>query len=277
MTRKGMYLLTGIAAAMFLFLNWAFADDLFTGSFWDSKAIANSTIWTYVMLAAILVLGYWQAQRLTDEPKPLEIGATTGDGQIDDPRFWKLFLGNTWYSILWVPIRFFVGRDWLAAGEHKMRDDAWMNGGTALKGFWTNATTTPEGRPASPSGTYGWFEHLLKYMLTNEWYTWFAKVIAIGETLVGIGLILGALVGIAAFFGTLMNFNFELAGAASSNPVMFGLGVFLVLGWKTAGWLGLDRILLPLLGTPWTRIGNGNRAAKRAEPTTPELATTLRS
>src|SRR3954451_5143811 len=148
MTRKGMYLLTGIAAAMFLFLNWAFADDLFTGSFWDSKAIANSTIWTYVMLAAILVLGYWQAQRLTDEPKLLEIGATTGDGQIDDPRFWKLFLGNTWYSILWVPIRFFVGRDWLAAGEHKMRDDAWMNGGTALKGFWTNATTTPEGRPA---------------------------------------------------------------------------------------------------------------------------------
>ena len=66
MTRKGMYLLTGIAAALFLFLNWAFADDLFTGTFWNSKAIANSTIWTYVMLAAIVGLGFLQAQRLTD-------------------------------------------------------------------------------------------------------------------------------------------------------------------------------------------------------------------
>ena len=90
-------------------------------------------------------------------------------------------------------------------------------------------------------------------MLDHEWYTWFAKVIAVGEFLVGIGLIVGALVGIAAFFGTLMNFNFQLAGSASTNPVLFGLGVFLVLGWKVAGWIGLDRYLLPALGTPWKR------------------------
>ena len=67
-----------------------------------------------------------------------------------------------------------------------------------------------------------------------------------------LGLIVGALVGIAAFFGTLMNFNFQLAGSASTNPVLFGLSVFLVLAWKVAGWWGLDRYLLPLLGTPWS-------------------------
>jgi thiosulfate dehydrogenase [quinone] large subunit len=111
----------------------------------------------------------------------------------------------------------------------------------------------PEGRPAAPAGTYGWFEDFLSYMLRHEWYDWFAKVIAVGEVLVGIGLIVGALVGIAAFFGTLMNFNFQLAGSASTNPVLFGLGVFLVLGWKIAGWIGLDRVLLPAIGTPWTR------------------------
>jgi thiosulfate dehydrogenase [quinone] large subunit len=27
--------------------------------------------------------------------------------------------------------------------------------------------------------------------------------------------------------------------------------VFLILAWKTAGYWGLDRFLLPLLGTPW--------------------------
>jgi thiosulfate dehydrogenase [quinone] large subunit len=273
MTRKGMYLLTGIAAGLFLFLNWAFADKMFTGTFWDSKAIAGSAIWTYVMLVVIVGLGVLKAQKLPEEAEPLDIPIQTGDGQVDDPRFWKLFIGNVYFSILWLPIRFFVGRDWLEAGEHKLRDDAWMKNGVALKGYWTNATTVPEGRASSPAGTYGWFDHFLRYMLNNEWYTWFAKVIAIGETLVGIGLIVGALVGIAAFFGTMMNFNFLLAGSASSNPVLFGLGVFLVLGWKVAGWIGLDSYLIPRLGTPWTRLtayetshGKGTGGSEAVQP-----------
>ncbi len=29
------------------------------------------------------------------------------------------------------------------------------------------------------------------------------------------------------------------------------LAVLLILSWKTAGRIGLDRVLLPLLGTPW--------------------------
>ncbi len=107
-----------------------------------------------------------------------------------------------------------------------------------------------QGRPPI---TYDWFRQFLQYMLDNGWYTWFAKLIAWGEVLVGLGLLVGALVGIAAFFGTVMNFSFMLAGSASSNPVLFGLAVFLVLAWKVAGFWGLDRWLLPMLGTPWQR------------------------
>ena len=91
-------------------------------------------------------------------------------------------------------------------------------------------------------------------MLDNGWYTWFAKLIAWGEVLVGLGLLVGALVGIAAFFGTLMNFSFMLAGSASTNPVLFGLAVFLVLAWKVAGYWGLDRWLLPALGPPGSAV-----------------------
>jgi thiosulfate dehydrogenase [quinone] large subunit len=29
------------------------------------------------------------------------------------------------------------------------------------------------------------------------------------------------------------------------------VSVLLILAWKTAGWYGLDRWLLPLVGTPW--------------------------
>jgi thiosulfate dehydrogenase [quinone] large subunit len=44
---------------------------------------------------------------------------------------------------------------------------------------------------------------------------------------------------------------FLLAGTTSTNPVLAMLGMLLVLAWKNAGYVGLDRFLLPLLGTPW--------------------------
>ncbi|MEA2514521.1 MAG: thiosulfate dehydrogenase (quinone) large subunit [Thermomicrobiales bacterium] len=254
MTKNRTYALTAASAALFALLCWVFADGLFTKNFWNGEDIAGSAIWTYVMLTAIIAAGLYQARRLPEGGVDLRPASdATAAGQIDDPVSWKLLLGNTFFALVWLPVRFFVGREWVAAGEHKLRDDAWMGGGGALKGYWERATAVPEGRPAAPAGTYAWFEDLLGYMLRHEWYTWFAKVIAVGEFLIGIGLIVGALVGIAAFFGTLMNFNFQLAGTASTNPVLFGLGVFLVLAWKVAGYWGLDRVLLAAVGTPWTR------------------------
>lgn len=256
MTRNRAYIMTAIAAGLFVLLSVVFADGQFAlskGALWNSDAIGESTILTYLMLVVIIALGYWNARELPEQGLEIRHEGDKAAGQIDDPVWWKLFLGNVHYAILWVPIRFFVGREWAVAGEHKVRDDAWMSSGSALKGYLERQTTIPEGRATSPAGTYGWFEDFLAYMLRNEWYTWFAKIVALGELLVGIGLVVGALVGIAAFFGTLMNFNFQLAGSASTNPVLFGLGVFLILGWKVAGYLGLDRVLLPQLGTPWLR------------------------
>jgi thiosulfate dehydrogenase [quinone] large subunit len=78
-----------------------------------------------------------------------------------------------------------------------------------------------------------------------------AWVVTLGELAVGVGLILGILTGVAAFFGALMNMSFLLAGSASTNPVPFTLAIGLVLAWKVAGYYGVDRYLLPRLGTPW--------------------------
>ena len=64
-------------------------------------------------------------------------------------------------------------------------------------------------------------------------------------------MLLGALGGLAAFFGIFMNFSYLLAGSASTNPVLFAIGVFLVMAWAVAGYWGLDRWLLPMLGTRW--------------------------
>ncbi len=93
-----------------------------------------------------------------------------------------------------------------------------------------------------------------------------------GELLVGIALILGLFTGIAAFFGSFMNMNYLLAGTVSSNPILFVIATFLVLAWKTAGWWGLDRWVLPALGTPWRpglvfRGESGYVAGERRGPT----------
>ena len=66
----------------------------------------------------------------------------------------------------------------------------------------------------------------------------------------GIALIAGGFTGVVAAAGALLNLS-SLAATASANPVLLLLGFLLILAWKTAGYVGLDRFLLPALGTPW--------------------------
>jgi thiosulfate dehydrogenase (quinone) large subunit len=145
-------------------------------------------------------------------------------------------------------VRLYLGYEWMEAGWHKMTPE-WVSGGTALQGFWERAVAIPEqGRPPI---AFGWYRTFIQYLLETESYTWFGKLIAYGELLIGVALILGAFVGIAAFFGALLNWNFIMAGAASTNAVLFTLAIMLMLAWKVAGYIGLDYYLLSFLGTPW--------------------------
>ena len=169
-----------------------------------------------------------------------------------DPPFVVDLLSNTRWSWLWLILRLYLGYTWLTSGLEKIGNPAWMQTGDALRGFWQNAIRIPEA-PARPPIAFDWYRAFIQGMLDAGAYTWFGKLIPIGEVLVGIALIVGAFVGIAAFAGAFLNWNFMMAGTASINPVMFVLTVLLILAWKTAGWLGLDRWLLPAIGTPWQR------------------------
>jgi len=35
-----------------------------------------------------------------------------------------------------------------------------------------------------------------------------------------------------------VNWNYVMAGTALSNALLFAIGTWLVLAWKTAGWIG---------------------------------------
>ena len=143
----------------------------------------------------------------------------------------------------------YIGYAWLEAGWHKLMDPAWMETGQGILGFWTRALgNAPNGKPII---AYDWYRAFIQFLIDSGSHPWFAKAIVFGEIAVGLGLIVGALVGVAAFFGALMNMSFLMAGTVSTNPVLFFAAILLILAWKNAGYLGVDRYLLPLLGTPW--------------------------
>lgn len=152
---------------------------------------------------------------------------------------------------LWVGVRLFLAYQWIEAGRHKLEDPRWIETGEALQAFWQRAVAVPE-PPGRPLITYPAYREIIQYMLDHHWYTWFAKVITFGELLIGIGFLVGGLIGIAAFFALLLNFSFMFAGTTSSNPVLIIFeGMIAFWAWRSAGWFGLDRFLLPLIGTPW--------------------------
>jgi thiosulfate dehydrogenase [quinone] large subunit len=184
----------------------------------------------------------------------------------DAPLAQKLF-NSSRAAWLWLPLRIYLGYQWLEAGLHKVEDPAWVVSGEALKGFWMRIVEIPaEGRAPI---NYDWYRSFIQMLLNAEAYTWFGKLIAYGELLVGIGLILGAFTGFAALAGATMNFNFMLAGSASSNPVLFFIAILLILAWKVSGLIGADYVLLPLIGTPWK---NGPAETEVSEKRIPAIA-----
>ena len=174
--------------------------------------------------------------------------------ELHDPGPVRAIFSNTWLAPLWLLARVYLGYQWILAGSHKVwGDQRWIArdgpDGLGLKAFWDKAIAIPA--QGSPAIKYDWYREFLKYMDTHAWYHWFAWVIAVGEMTVGVLLIVGAFTGLAALVGATMNFNFMLAGSASTNPVLFILAILILLGWKVSGWIGVDRWLLPALGTPW--------------------------
>ena len=185
---------------------------------------------------------------------------------VQDPPLARFLFDDTRSSWLWLILRVWLGYKWIDAALHKIDNPAWVQTGEALKGFWLGAVAIPEG--GRPAIAFDWYRDFIQFLLDAEAYVWFGKLIAYGELIIGIALIIGLFTGIAAFFGAFMNWNFIMAGAASTNPLLMVVAISLILAWKVAGYIGVDRFLLPVLGTPWdgTKTEAPEGAAPEAQP-----------
>jgi len=187
---------------------------------------------------------------------------------LTEPPVARALFAEIRWAWIWLILRLYVGYEWLHAGWEKLNSSAWVgsSAGTALSGFAHGALNKTGG--AHPD-VQSWYASFLRHVVLPN-ADIFSHMVAFGETLVGIALILGLFTGIAAFFGSFMNMNYLLAGSVSTNPILFIIATWLVLAWRTAGWWGLDRWILPMLGTPWRpglgfeRVHSGNLVGHHA-------------
>src|SRR5215208_4011624 len=190
---------------------------------------------------------------------------------IEEPAFSKWLFGSSKAAWIWLIVRLWLGWEWLHAGWHKLfggtitwkvwdwGKDAYSLTGDGNIGWIRSGTVVGEGgkqqtlqvgdavagfaRGALERGTkgenpdiaYSWYVNWLEW-LRDTGHTFFGPLVAIGEVVIGIALILGL-----------------FAGITGVNPAMILVSGLLILAWRNAGWYGLDRFVLPKLGTPWHR------------------------
>jgi thiosulfate dehydrogenase [quinone] large subunit len=238
--RNVIYALAAVVVITLVILNLEGLFGIWGGSAPDLGAALQTLVtWLFWGSFVLLLVALFQYR---NQPGAHEV-------ETEGPPFARFLFNNSAAGLFWLPIRLFLGLSWLEAGLHKLTDPGWTQGGTSLLAYWQRAAALPEqGRPPI---TYDWYRDFINLLINGHHEGWFALLVTFGEISVGLGLIVGALTGIAAFFGALMNMSFLLAGSASTNPVLFTMAVGIMLAWKVAGYYGLDRYLLPRLGTPW--------------------------
>jgi thiosulfate dehydrogenase (quinone) large subunit len=150
---------------------------------------------------------------------------------------------------IWLLVRLYLALQWLVAGFAKLTSPDWTgdHAGAGLRAFVGTTLGQPGGQHRQVEGWYAAF--LQHVVLPNA--AAFGQIVTLAEVAVGLCLLLGAFTGIAAAAGIVLNSSYVLAGAVGIDPLMILLEVLLVVAWRTAGWVGLDRRLLPAIGTPW--------------------------
>jgi thiosulfate dehydrogenase (quinone) large subunit len=204
------------------------------------------------------------AQPLEAPATPEVNGNLLGSGH--NLRFADWLYRSSAASVIWLVVRLVVGYWWLNAGYQKIWGSEkaffWYGGGAGVKGF---ATAGVAGSTAGKGGaSYGWWAAFLhNFVIPNA--SWIAKFIALGELAIGVALILGLFTGLAALAGLTLNLVYMFTGSAGVNPAYMILEVPLILAWRNAGYLGLDRFAL---NSEWRRNhvpGFTGRAAHRRD------------
>jgi uncharacterized membrane protein YphA (DoxX/SURF4 family) len=166
--------------------------------------------------------------------------------------FNKFLRENKIASYILTVLRLYLGYSWISGGIGKL-----TSGGFDASGFLKGAIANPVKGPDG-AVVFGWYVDFLKHFALPN-VDIFNVIVPWGETLIGLGLILGCLTTAAMFFGLVMNFSFFLAGTVSHNPRDIFLGFIILTAGYNAGKIGLDRWVVPFV----RKMANKNAGAEK--------------
>ncbi|MDF2558036.1 MAG: Crp/Fnr family transcriptional regulator [Bacillales bacterium] len=147
-------------------------------------------------------------------------------------------------------LRIWLGYNWLIHGVEKISKG--FDAAGYLKFVMGNPVKGPDGQVL-----YGWYNSFLEnFALPNV--KLFNFIVPWGETLIGLGLLLGCLTTAAAFFALVMNFAFFFAGTVSSNPPYIIYQFIILFAGYNAGRIGLDRWIIPAIRKTFPMFSKGS-------------------
>ncbi|MFC0522205.1 DoxX family protein [Pontibacillus salicampi] len=142
---------------------------------------------------------------------------------------------NKTIAVLLTFLRVWLGYHWITSGFGK------VTGSFDASGFMEGAIAKATGEHPAVQGW--WASFLTHVALPNS--DIFSFLVAWGELLVGIALILGIFTTFSTLMGVTMNFAFLFSGTTSTNPQMVLIGMILLVAGFNAGRYGLDRWVIP--------------------------------
>ncbi len=128
---KGRYVIVAIAAfAGFYLFRLGTSSDLSAGP--QFLALAAGFV-LFVVATVVLFRDY--------RSRPLEAAEVSEP----EPGIAHFLFHSARSAPLWLGARVYLGYEWFQAGREKLGEDAWMDGGAALRGYWEHAVAVPEG------------------------------------------------------------------------------------------------------------------------------------
>ena len=156
----------------------------------------------------------------------------------------------------WLIVRLYLGYEWFTAGFDKVFGDGsavWVGdkAGAAVGGFLKGAIAKSALAP-------GFDPIKTPHPAVQAWYATLARdvflpnaallsyLVAFGELLVGIALIVGLFTRFSALMGVVIALALFLAGAVSTLPQLLTIGLVITLVGTNAGYYGLDYVARPI-------------------------------
>jgi thiosulfate dehydrogenase [quinone] large subunit len=154
----------------------------------------------------------------------------------------QVFSKPGYTGLFWLVLRLFVGYEFLTAGWSKV-SEGWI-GSDKISGFLGGALK--KAATGEHPEVQGWYAGLINNVFMPNAEI-FSALVAGGEVLVGLALIVGVFTKFAAVQGAIMNIAFLAAGTSSSNPQMLVFQVAMVFAGTGVAYYGIDRVLMPYL------------------------------